>query len=73
MGLGKPRSRYGAFLDRNRIAQERIREETKVSRDIITRVCNSDYYPSGTTMRKLVQAARRLTGENVSIDDFWPM
>lgn len=74
MGLGKSRSRFGAYLDRKGIAQERIREETKLGRDTLTRVCsNPSYYPNGTTMRKLVQAARRLTGENVSTDDFWPM
>lgn len=73
MGLGKKRSRYGSFLDRNKILQERIREETKLSREIITRICNTDYCPSGTSMRKLVQAARKLSGENVSADDFWPM
>ncbi|KHF33411.1 hypothetical protein CM49_04359 [Paenibacillus sp. P1XP2] len=74
MGLGKTRSKFGAFLDRKRIPQERVREETKLGRDTLTRVCsNPDYCPSGSTMRKLVQAARKLSGENVNADDFWPM
>ncbi|WP_054955061.1 hypothetical protein [Paenibacillus dakarensis] len=74
MGLGKQRSKFGAYIDRKRIPQERIREETKLGRDTLTRVCsNSAYYPNGTTMRKLVAAVRKLTGENVSVDDFWPM
>ncbi|WP_127601571.1 transcriptional regulator [Paenibacillus chibensis] len=74
MGLGKRRSKYGAFLDRRNIPQERIREITKLGRDTLTRVCNNpSYYPNGTSMRKLVDAARKLSGENVSADDFWPM
>lgn len=73
-GLGKKRSKFGAYLDRRGIEQERIREVSGVSRDTLTRVCSyPDYYPSGSTMRKLIGAVRRLTGENVRQDDFWPM
>ncbi|CAM2950293.1 HTH cro/C1-type domain-containing protein [Paenibacillus sediminis] len=70
----KKRSKFGSYLDRNGIEQERIREISKVSRDTLTRVCsNPGYYPSGTTMRRLIDAARKLTGDNVSQNDFWPM
>lgn len=74
MGLGKQRSKFGAYLDRKRIPQERICEETKLGRDTLTRVCSRpEYYPSGSTMRKLIAAVRKLTGDNVSPDDFWSM
>lgn len=72
-GLGKKRSKYGSFLDEHGINQERVREVTKLNKDTLTRVCNTDQYPSGTTMRKLVDAARKLTGKDVKADDFWTM
>jgi len=73
-GLGKMRSKFGAYLDRKGIEQERIREVSKLGKDTLTRVCsNAEYYPSGTTMRKLILATRKLTGEDVRQDDFWPV
>lgn len=73
-GLGKPRSKYGEFLDKYKIEQERVRELSKVSRATLTRVCSSDdYIPNGTTMKKLLQATRKLTGVDIKQDDFWPM
>jgi hypothetical protein len=73
-GLGKPRSRYGRFIDLHGIEQERIREVSKVSRSTLTRICSSDdYIPSGTTMKKVLYATRKLTGAKVTQGDFWPM
>jgi hypothetical protein len=72
-GLGKKRSKFGRFLDSNGIEQERIREITKLSRDTISRACNEDDLPSGKTMRKLLEAVRKLTGKDVNSGDFWPM
>jgi len=72
-GLGKNRSKFGEFLDKHRIAQERIREETSLGRELITRACNTDHIPTGKNMKKLLDAARRLTGKDVRQDDFWPM
>lgn len=73
MGLGKKRSKFGEFLDDNGIEQERVREETKLNRDTVSRVCNTEDYPSGRTMKALLDAARKLTGKSVGQNDFWPM
>lgn len=74
-GLGKPRSPFGRFLDENNILQERVREESGVSRDTLTRVCSDkDYTPTGKTMRSLIRAAKSLSGiHDIGPDDFWPM
>lgn len=74
MGLGKPRSLLGEFLDRHDILQERVREASSVSRDTLTRVCSdSRYVPSAKVMKAILGALRELTGKNVKADDFWPM
>lgn len=70
-GLGKKRSRYGAYLDARKVDQEKIRAITGLGKDTLTRVCSTDHLPSGTTMRKLIEATRRVTGENVDTSDFW--
>lgn len=74
--LGKSRSKFGQFIDSHLGygGQERIREVAKVSRPIITRVCSmNDYIPSGKTIKALLSAVRKLTGEDVKADDFWNM
>jgi hypothetical protein len=71
---GKRRSKFGKFIDKHLGfgGQERIREESKISRDTLTRVCNNDeYVPSGRTMKTLIAAIKKLTGKNVKSDDFW--
>ncbi len=76
MSLGKKRSKLGRFID-NTLGyggQERVREVSKLSRDIITKACrNDDYIPSGSTMKALLAAVRKLTGREVKADDFWNM
>ncbi len=70
--FGKERSRFGEFIDRHGIKQEKIREISKVSRETVSRVCkNRDYIPAGKTMKALVSAVRKLTGKQVKSDDFW--
>lgn len=71
MRLGKKRSSFGKWLDKNRITQEEIRSLSKVNKNTITRICSDpDYIPAGKTMIKLIKALRK-QGYNVDIDDFW--
>jgi hypothetical protein len=72
-GIGKKRSKYGEFIDKHGIHQEKVREVTKLNKDTLTRVCSTEQYPSGATMRKLLDAARKLTGKDVKADDFWTL
>lgn len=72
MGLGKPRSSYGAFLDRHKIKQEKIAELTGLNRDTISDICNNQSYkPRKSTANLLLIAAKRLTGKDYKISDFW--
>jgi putative transcriptional regulator len=73
--LGKKRSKFGEFLDKNNLSQQDVVNKSGVSRGTISRLCkpqNSD----GPTMRnaqKVIKALRDLTGKNVNHDDFWSM
>lgn len=76
MSLGKKRSKFGRFVDSvlGYGGQERIREVTKLSRDIITKACKSDEYkPSNSTIKLLLVALKELTGRDVKADQFWDM
>ncbi|CAM3526749.1 hypothetical protein PALU110988_27415 [Paenibacillus lupini] len=71
--IGKKRTKYGEFLDDNKIFQERVSEETGLHRDTMTRVCNNpEYIVRKSTRKLLTDAARKLSGKNVRPEDFWP-
>lgn len=70
-GLGKQRSRLGKWLDARGIRQSWLAIQSKVSEDTITQLCKDDSkLPSGNTMRKVLQALRKVD-PNVKQDDFW--
>lgn len=69
---GKPRTEYGKFIDSRGILQERIVEESGLNRDTVSRACNdAEYLPNGRTMKKLTEAARKLSGKDVPASRFW--
>ena len=73
--LGKRRSRFGKFLDKNGISQQDVVNKSGVSRGTISRLCQPEY-EEGPTMKnakKIIKALRELTGKNVDYDDFWTM
>lgn len=72
-GLGKKRSKFGKFLDSHGITQERVCKETGLNRETLTKACSEENPKMRTiTKRSLVLAAKKLSGENVTIEDFWP-
>jgi len=71
--VGKKRTLYGEFLDKNKVLQERVREVTRLNKDTVTRACNDmDYKPKRSVEKLLVDAAEELTGIEVEAKDFWP-
>jgi putative transcriptional regulator len=73
-GLGKPRSKFGKFLDRNDISQQELANKSKVNKATISRIAQGDaFQPSMKNAGKLIRALRELTGKNVDFDDFWTM
>lgn len=71
-GIGKERTPYGDFLDKNQIKQERISEESGLHRETVSRACNDKDYSVRKSIKKLLtEAARKLSGKDVRQDDFW--
>jgi putative transcriptional regulator len=73
--LGKKRSKFGKFLDKNDLTQQEIVKKSGVSRGTISRLCQASR-EDGPTMKnasKIIKALRDLTGKNVDYDDFWSM
>lgn len=73
-GLGKPRSRFGRFLDSHGISQQEVADKSGVSRGTISRLCQGDKFePKIKNAMKIVKALRKLTGKEIDYDDFWSM
>jgi putative transcriptional regulator len=73
-GLGKPRSKFGKFLDKNDIKQQDLVKESKVNKATISRLCQGDaFQPSMKNASKIVKALKKLSNKNVDYDDFWSM
>ncbi|MFJ5624771.1 helix-turn-helix domain-containing protein [Peribacillus loiseleuriae] len=73
-GLGKPRSKFGKYLDKHNISQQDLVETSKVNKATVSRVCRGDaFQPSMKNAGKIIKALRKLTGEHVDYDDFWSM
>ncbi|MEI5909441.1 helix-turn-helix transcriptional regulator [Bacillus spongiae] len=72
-GLGKKRSKFGKFLDRNSIKQTEISEMSGVNMNSISRVANSnENCPSMKNASKIIKTLKK-HGYDVSYDDFWDM
>jgi putative transcriptional regulator len=73
-GLGKPRSKFGKFLDSNGISQQEVADKSGVSRGTISRLCQGDKFePKIKNAMKIVSALRKITGKHIDYDDFWSM
>ncbi|MES1040620.1 helix-turn-helix domain-containing protein [Peribacillus simplex] len=73
-GIGKPRSKFGRYLDKHKISQQELVDESKVNKATISRICQGDaFQPSMKNAGKLIKTLRKLTGEHVDYDDFWSM
>lgn len=71
-GLGKQRSRFGKFIDKNGLSQQDIVKESGVNRGTISRICQGDaFQPSLKNGNKIIKALKKLTGKNVDYNDFW--
>lgn len=73
--LGKRRSRFGKFLDKNGLSQQDVVKRSGVSRGTISRLCQPEYEdgPTLKNARKIVKALSDLTGKDIHYEDFWNM
>lgn len=62
-GLGKPRTKLGAYLDRNDIKQNDIIYVTGIHRSVMNKICNKNentVNPNKETRRRIIQALNDL-------------
>ncbi|WP_110926822.1 helix-turn-helix transcriptional regulator [Bacillus massiliglaciei] len=70
-GLGKPRSKFGKFIDINSISQKVLADQSGVSKSTISRLCQQgDYTPNMKNGIRLVKVLNE-AGYKVSYEDFW--
>ncbi|MEB3057358.1 helix-turn-helix transcriptional regulator [Bacillus pseudomycoides] len=71
-GIGKPRSKFGRFLDKHNLTQQEVSRESGVNRGTISRLCKGDaFHPSLKNGLKIIRTLRKLTNKNVDHQDFW--
>ena len=69
-GLGKPRSKFGKWMDRKGIEQKEVAEKAKVSEMTLTRLCNDkNHRPRISTWMKIERALKSM-GYDVDRDYF---
>lgn len=72
-GLGKPRSKFGKWMDKRGVSQKEVAKKAKVSEMTLTRMCSDrDHMPRISTWVK-VQRALKSMGYDVDRDDFFSM
>ncbi|UED72167.1 transcriptional regulator (plasmid) [Brevibacillus sp. HD3.3A] len=72
-GLGKTRTKLGKWLDQRGIKQDWLCKEGKLNKTTVSHLATKpDYLPTGSTMKKVLQALRKVD-PNVKQDDFWSM
>lgn len=72
-GLGKPRSKFGKWVDKMGLTQEEIAKRAKIGRTTISNMCKDPTYrPRISTWAKVERALRSL-GYSVKREDFYDM
>lgn len=70
-GLGKKRSKFGKWLDRQGITQLDLEKTAKLSRGTISKLCNDKTYkPKISTVSQITKGLKKL-GRNIDQNDFW--
>jgi transcriptional regulator with XRE-family HTH domain len=72
-GLGKPRSKFGKWMDSKGIEQKEVADRANVSEMTLTRMCNDkEHSPRISTWVK-VQRALKSMGYDVDRDKFFDL
>ncbi|WEY98430.2 helix-turn-helix domain-containing protein [Bacillus subtilis] len=69
--IGKPRTNFGKWIDREGITQIEIEEKAKLSRGTVSKLCNDkDYVPKHSTWSKIERALKSM-GYEVDREDYF--
>jgi hypothetical protein len=73
MGLGKPRTKLGEWIDARGIKQSWLEGKTGYSRPTVTALCNNpSYKPNLKTIQDTIKALREVD-PSVRADQFWDL
>lgn len=68
---GKPRSRFGKWLDDKGITQEWVVKKTKISRNTISKIASDkEYSPNLATIKKIMKIVKEVD-PNANSNDFF--
>lgn len=70
-GIGKPRSKFGKWVDKNGIMQREIAKKAKISEMSLTRMCNDKHYVPKISTWVKVQRALKSMGYDVDREDYF--
>lgn len=72
-GLGKPRTKFGKWVDKKGLLQKEIAKEAKLSDTTLSSMCSDpEYAPKYETWHKVKKALEKF-GHNVDRHDFFDM
>lgn len=72
-GLGKPRTKFGKWLDNHGIKQEWVVKKTGLTKVTVSELATKkDRIPTGRTIKKIMAAIRTID-PNAKAEDFWDM
>ncbi|MFD2681494.1 helix-turn-helix domain-containing protein [Bacillus seohaeanensis] len=72
-GLGKKRTKFGRWLDREGLTQLELEKKANLGRATISKLCNDkNYRPKLSTVAKIKKAIQQL-GRSVPPDDYFGM
>jgi transcriptional regulator with XRE-family HTH domain len=70
-GLGKPRSKFGKWLDEREIIQNELASKSGLGRTTISNMANNkEYKPKFSTFAKLQRGLKKM-GYDIEYHDFW--
>jgi DNA-binding XRE family transcriptional regulator len=73
MGIGKPRTKLGKWIDNRGIKQSWLEEKSGYSKNTITALCNNpDYMPNLQTVQKIIKALQEVD-PSVRASQFWDL
>lgn len=72
-GLGKSRSRFGNWIDKEGVSQKELAKVSRLSDDTVSKVCNdkTNKAPTPRTGNLLLLGVKKLTGKSVKHGQFW--
>ncbi|GAB6989447.1 helix-turn-helix domain-containing protein [Paenibacillus pini] len=72
LGIGKPRTRLGKFLDNNGLTQSWLEQKTGISNPTMVKLCgDKSYSPYENTKIKIIKVLRKELDEYIDVNDFW--